>query len=52
MIDRIVAFVKDIPTNLYAVFVICTGAILVLCKHEEAGKAAMASGFTLLSHKS
>jgi hypothetical protein len=50
--EAIVAAVEKVPNNVYALVGILSGAALVALKHEEAGKMAMSSGFTMLSHKS
>lgn len=47
----IITLLEKIPTNVWSLLVITIGAILVILRHEEAGKATLASGFTLISHK-
>lgn len=51
-VEAFISLAEKIPSNAYAISIICIGAVLVVCKHEEAGKATLASGFTIFSHKS
>jgi len=49
-IERLTAAIKDIPTNIYAVFAIVVGAALIALKHEEACRNIATGGFALLQH--
>lgn len=54
MKDKFIAICEaldKIPTNIHAAFLIVVGGVLVLCKHEEAGKGLMMSGAAIFSHK-
>jgi hypothetical protein len=49
--EAICSSLEKIPTNVHAITMIVIGGVLVLCKHEEAGKGLMMSGAAIFSHK-
>lgn len=51
-IEDFLTGLEKVPDNIHAAFLISVGAVLVLCKHEETGRALMMSGAAIFSHKS
>ena len=51
-VEAFLSALERVPDNIHAAFLIAVGAVLVICKHEEAGRALMMSGAAIFSHKS
>lgn len=51
-LEALITSLEKVPTNVWAFMMIGIGALLVVLKHEEAGKGLMMSGATVFTHKS
>jgi membrane-bound ClpP family serine protease len=50
-LHAILEAIETCPTNIWAVLLIVTGSLLVLCHHDDPGKAIVGGGLTAFQFK-